>query len=115
MNFFYRPSNKYHARKTVVNGIKFDSQHEAERYLVLQDMQSRGLITGLELQKKFELIPNQYIEKKLVERKISYVADFVYMDKNGMHVEDAKGLKTEVYKIKKKLMLHVWGIQIEEV
>jgi len=116
MNFYYRPSNKYKAKKTVIDGIEFASKHEAERYLFLKNLKVAGQITDLQLQKRFELIPNQYIDGKLIEHKVSYVADFTYISKvDGLHVEDAKGIKTPQYIIKRKLMLQLYGIRIEEV
>ena len=109
--------SKYHNTRTEVDGIKFDSKHEAYRYVELKCMERTGLIKDLKLQVPFELIPNQRDNKgKVVERALKYVADFTYTTCTGKNVvEDAKGAKTEVYKIKKKLMRHVYGIEIMEV
>lgn len=111
-----RPS-KYGNRKTRVFGITFDSKHEAERYMELRAMEKAGKIKGLELQKTFVLVPNQMDEYgHVVERAIKYVADFTYKMPDGRTVvEDAKGCRTEVYKIKKKLMRYIFGIEIKEV
>lgn len=110
--------NKYGAKKvTTVDGQKFDSQKEHQRYVILKLMERAGKIKDLRRQVKYVLIPTQYdIHGKLVERECSYVADFVYYDfaLRREVVEDAKGMKTDVYKIKKKLMLYIHGIQIEE-
>ena len=108
--------NKYGARKTEVDGIVFDSKHEAERYAELKMMQKYGIISDLQLQVPFELIPAQKRRGKTI-RECKYVADFVYFDKEMEEtvVEDAKGMKTEVYKLKKKLMLWEYGIEIKEV
>ena len=123
----YRNKSKYGANKAVVDGITFDSRHEARRYSELKLLERAGEISDLELQVKFVLIPAQkepdrigarggVIKGKTIERECSYIADFVYKDKSGVQVvEDAKGMKTEVYKIKRKLMLFVHGIQIKEV
>ncbi len=106
--------SKYHNKKTVINGITFDSKHEAERYLELVFMQKSGLISDLKLQVPFELIPAVKINGK-TNRKAVYVADFVYKDEKGnMVVEDAKGVKTDVYKLKKKLMAWIHNIEIKE-
>lgn len=122
---------KYHNCKTIVNGIAFDSKKEAKRYKELHLLEKSGIITNLELQKKYVLIPSQreecdeiYVggkhkgEKKkgkVIEKECSYYADFVYLDKNGnVVVEDRKGIRTEAYKIKRKLMLHIHGIRIKE-
>ena len=71
--------------------------------------------TTEELQKRFELIPSQRIDGKVVERPCYYVCDFAYCEGGKQVIEDAKGMKTEVYKIKKKLMLYKYGIAIKEV
>jgi hypothetical protein len=102
-------SKKYLNIPTKVDGVKFDSRKEAHRYLVLKDRQNKGLISGLELQPSFELCP-AFIIDGVRHRKISYIADFSYSDKETGHtvVEDVKGVKviqTQVYKIKKKLFL----------
>lgn len=75
-----------------------------------------GKITNLELQKPFELIPAiTDMKGKTIQRATHYVADFVYEEGGRTVVEDAKGYKTEVYKLKKKLMLWRYGIEIREV
>ena len=107
---------KYGNRKTEVDGIVFDSRHEASRYIQLKYMMRFGLISDLELQVPFELIPKQKDRAGNVVRPVRYQADFVYKRPNGETVvEDAKGVRTEVYKIKKKLMLERYGIEIQEV
>ena len=96
--------------------MEFDSQKEAYRYLVLRDLEKRGLINNLELQKEFELIPAQKIDGKVVERAVKYIADFTYYDETGAFiVEDTKGFKTKEYIIKRKLMLYIHKIQIKEI
>lgn len=110
--------SKYSAQKTTFRGQTFDSKKEAERFAQLRYMQMGKLISGLECQVKFELIPNQKDENgKVIERAVNYVADFVYTDlKTGEQVvEDTKGVKTKEYIIKRKLMLHVHGIRIKEI
>jgi hypothetical protein len=75
-------------------------------------MERAGLIKDIQTQVKFELIPKQD-----GERACCYVADFVYTDCNTGKkvVEDTKGYRTEVYRIKRKLMLWVHGIKIIEI
>ena len=96
------------------------SLKERNRAAVLELMQKQGLISGLQKQVVYELIPAQYGEvngkKKCLERACTYRADFVYFDERTKElvVEDTKGCKTEVYKIKRKLMLHEHGIRIKE-
>lgn len=108
--------NKYGNRKTMVDGILFDSKKEAERWRELQLLQKAHLIRDLQRQYQFELIPKQMKDGKVAERAVKYVADFVYYDHDGnLVVEDAKGMKTDAYKLKKKMMLYFKGIEIKEV
>ena len=109
--------SKYGAKKTMVDGIQFDSRKESRRYAELKLLQKAGEISNLELQKKFLLIPSQKIGGRVVERECSYVADFVYTDtKTGnIVVEDTKGFRTKDYIIKRKLMRYLLGINIREV
>lgn len=106
---------KYYNKKTVYNGITFDSKKEADRYVVLTLLQKAGKITDLEVQVPFELIPSQKVDGLTVERPCVYKADFVYRENGKMVVEDTKGVKTKDYVIKRKLMLQVFGIQIREI
>lgn len=123
-----RSRNKYRNRKVEADGVVFDSVKEARRWRELTLLQSAGEISDLERQVKFELIPAQHepdrtgkrggtIKGKLLERKVEYIADFVYTDvKTGQRiVEDTKGVKTKDYIIKRKLMLYVHNIRVKEV
>lgn len=102
--------NKYGARKlTAPDGQKFDSVKEFHRWGCLRLLERAGKISDLKRQVSFELIPKQD-----GERACTYVADFVYYEDGKMVVEDCKGFKTDVYRIKKKLMLWVHGISIKE-
>ena len=103
-----------------MEGITFDSKKEAARFIKLRTMERDGMIKKLEWQVKFELIPSQRIGGKVVERACAYVADFVYEDMDGTkHVEDVKGYRGgvaySVFTIKRKLMLYVHGIMVEEI
>ena len=104
--------NKYHARKS--GGYASRKEHRRANELKL--LQKAGIISNLREQVRYELIPAQYDNQgKLIERACSYVADFVYTEKNGETiVEDTKGMRTDVYRIKRKLMLHVHGVKIIE-
>lgn len=109
---------KYRNRKVNVDGIWFDSIRESRRYGELKLLEKGGYISDLRLQVPYELIPTQKdITGKVIEHKVRYIADFVYFDKhkNQEVVEDAKGVKTDVYRLKKKMMLDKYGIQIKEV
>lgn len=115
---------------TKYNNVKckgYDSIHEYNRAKTLKMMVKKGLISDLQEQVRYELIPAQYKhyevqgarkmlkKKKLLERSVCYVADFQYMLNGELVVEDAKGVKTKEYIIKRKLMLHLHGIRIKEV
>ena len=102
--------SKYNNRKlTAPDGQKFDSVKEYHRWGCLKLMERAGAIQDLKRQVKYELIP-----KIGSERACSYIADFTYMQDGKLVVEDVKGVKTDAYKIKKKLMLWVHGIIIKE-
>lgn len=125
--------SKYFAKKTLVDGILFQSKKEAERYLVLKEQEKQGLISDLQMQVPFLLVPSQYedivkftpkrhnekIVKKLLEKKVEYKADFVYNRNGEMVVEDAKGYRDStayaLFVVKRKLMLYVHGIRVVEI
>ena len=97
--------SKYNARKTILDGIKFDSKKEARRYKELKLLEKAGEIKNLQLQPRFTL-QESFIHQGKTERKITYIADFMYEEKNGqIVVEDTKGYRTDVYKLKRKLFL----------
>ena len=127
-----RYKNKYYNIKTrTSDGLVFDSQREALRWEQLLLLQKAGNITDLQRQVVYELIPAQYETypryskkgerlkdgQRLLERKVEYVADFVYTDATTGEniVEDSKGMRTKDYIIKRKLLLAVHGIKIKEI
>lgn len=94
----------------------FDSKKESKRYTQLILMEKAGEVSNIQKQVKYELIPSQKQDGKVIERPCSYIADFVYQDKSGKTiVEDSKGFRTADYIIKRKLMLFIHGIKISEV
>lgn len=95
---------KYHNKKTTVDGIAFDSAAEARRYAELKLLERAGKIKDLKLQPMFELLPAFQKNGKRY-RKTTYIADFSYFDNESMKnvVEDVKGVKTQIYSLKKKL------------
>lgn len=123
----YRQQAKYANQKITVAGETFDSKREFRRYQELLLLQRAGKITDLRRQVKYELVPaqrepDQYgvhggLRKrgKVIENSVSYVADFVYIENGETVVEDAKGVRTDKYIIKRKLMLWVHGIRVREV
>ena len=121
-------------KKTVIDGIEFDSAKEARRYSELKLLQRAGKISGLELQKEYELIPAQYETferygkkgqrlkdgKRCIEKSCVYKADFVYTQDGQLVVEDTKGYRDPAsaayakFVIKRKLMLWRYGIRVKE-
>ena len=121
-------SNKYQNKKITVAGETFDSMKEYNRFCELRMMQRAGLITDLQRQVKYILIPTQrepdtigkrggVKQGKLLEKECAYIADFVYKENGETVVEDTKSeaTKTESYIIKRKLMLWLNGIRIREI
>lgn len=106
---------KYHAEKTELDGIVFDSKKEAQRYAELKLLERSGAIHNLQRQVRYELIPAQKKDGKTVERACHYIADFVYTENGKTVVEDVKGFRTKEYVLKRKLMLRVHGIEVREV
>lgn len=118
---------KYHNEPVKVNGIHFDSKKEANRFMVLMSMQSRGLIRGLKLQAQYTLQESYITDTGERVRAIRYVADFAYEratepDCTGtVHwlpvVEDVKSraTRTAKYEMKKKLLRERFGLAITEV
>ena len=108
--FKFKKSSKFGAKKTIVDGITFDSKWESERYGQLKAMERGGIVTDLELQVKYDIVINDI-------KICKYIADFVYKEESPDGeikeiVEDAKGFETPEFKLKKKLMKAVHGIDI---
>lgn len=101
---------KYHNRKTTYQGIQFDSIKELRRYQELILLEHAGHIRDLELQPRYNLVVNG-------QRIGYYKADFRYCDvaTGNLVVEDVKGVRTAVYRLKKKLVKALYGIEIVEV
>lgn len=131
--------SKYGNRKIKApDGQVYDSVKEYHRYCCLRLLERAGKISDLKRQVKYELIPAQteivetgerYKRNNLargisrgdpktktvcLERGVDYVADFVYKEDGKEVVEDAKGVRTDDYIIKRKLMLWIHGIRIKE-
>jgi len=101
--------SKYHSVKTEVDGIVFHSKKEAQRYCDLKLLVTNGDISNLELQPKYPIEVNG-------DHICTYIGDFLYFDRaSGRQVvEDTKGFKTSDYRLKKKLVRAVYGIDILE-
>lgn len=101
-----------------VNGIEFDSQSEADRYVELLVLQKAGVISDLVVQPHFDLIPAQKVPGKRGFRPHGYTADFQYVRDGQTIVEDVKSKRTREerdYIINRKLMWMLHGIYVEEV
>jgi hypothetical protein len=112
-----RRTTKYGNTKVTDAGITFDSKAEHKRWQYLTLLVKAKEIRDLRLQVPFELIPAQVSPSGKKERPTVYLADFCYIDaKSGCQVvEDVKGAVTPEFRLKRKLMLHVHGIEVKEV
>jgi hypothetical protein len=121
-------ANKFSARKTLVDGIEFDSDAESRRYLELVLLERAGEISNLELQPVFILQPSFKVKTTVLTpegrtrtktrtiRAITYRADFRYTDSTGqVVVEDVKGVETEAFRLKAKMTLYVHGVEVIKV
>ena len=99
------PRNKYHAKVTEIDGIRFDSQAEARRYVALKSMERSGEIIGLKIHPRY-ILQSPFIRDGRREREITYEGDFSYVKDNRLVVEDVKGLKTDLYKVKRKMFMY---------
>lgn len=117
-----RNGHKFNAVRTEVDGYQFASKAEAKRYVELKMLQKAGELSGLTLQPAFELsvdnadYPNNAFGRTIVIGK--YVADFLYYKKGKGRdpvIEDVKGMKTDLYRWKKKHVEAQYGITITEI
>lgn len=99
--------SKYGASKQTVDGITFDSKAEAERYSILKLLEKAGKIQRLEVHPVYPLVVNGMKIGK-------YIGDFHYLENGAGILEDVKGVKTAVYRLKKKLIKAIYGIEIRE-
>lgn len=116
---------KYKNKKITTDDGTFDSKGELKRWERLKKLNDMGIISDLKRQVKFELLPAQDLHEAVVrkgnkrasriEAPIEYVADFTYILDGELVVEDFKGIYTDEYKMKRKMMLYIHDIQIREV
>ena len=110
----YTKQNKYHNKKVIYDGIKFDSQKEKNRYIGLKQLERLGVIQNLQRQVKYELQPSFKLNGKTI-RSITYIADFVYIQDGVEIIEDTKGFRTKEYLLKKKLFEYKYQKEIKEI
>lgn len=103
--------HKYGAKQTEVDGHIFPSKAEAKRYIELKLLERAGQISNLRLQPKYEILP-----KFKSNQAIHYIGDFEYIENGKKVVEDVKGVKTAVYRLKKKMFEYKYpDIELREV
>ena len=102
--------SKYGAKRTEFKGRMFDSRAEQQRAIQLEMLTMAGDVRDVEYQPSFDLVVNGATVGR-------YVADFRYVDvaTGRTVVEDVKGVKTPVYRLKKKLMKAIHCIDVQEV
>lgn len=130
MGFKREKGKKYNNTKVEYDGIKFDSKKEMQRYIVLKDAENSGVISNLELQVKYELIPavrEKYIEHlktkdkvktRTLQLPITYTCDFQYLKNGVLIVEDVKAspkMLPKEFVLKEKMMFAFRGIKIKKV
>lgn len=108
---------KYGNKRVTIGERVFASMREADRFAVLSQQQAAGLITGLQCQVRFVLAPAVDLGEKRRKPALRYFADFVYIDvaTGEKIVEDAKGMSTPEYRIKRHLMMSEHGLLVREV
>lgn len=99
--------SKYKNKKTTIDGITFDSKKEGARYQELKLMEKAGAITCLALQPRYDLLPTVKWNGQTL-RKRSYVADFRYIENGKIVVEDVKGFRTPMYKLKRHIFVFMY-------
>lgn len=110
-----RRYSKYNSKKTVIDGIEFDSRFEAQRWCELRMLEKGGAIHNLRRQVVYELQPG-FKKNGVSFRPIRYIADFVYEENGQTVVEDTKGCLTDEYRLKKKLFEYRYhDLHIKEV
>jgi hypothetical protein len=121
---------KYNNTKVEFDGLKFDSKKEMLRYMALKDAESKGIISDLQTQVKYELIPavtEEYVEHlktkdriktRTVQLAITYKCDFAYIKDNQLVIEDVKAspkMLPKEYILKKKMLFALKGLRIKEI
>lgn len=107
---------KYNNTKKTVDGITFDSIIEARRYIILKARLEAGTISDLRLQPHYTIMEGYKDLSGTYIRPVQYIADFSYIDEDGKRiVEDVKGVRTEAYAIKRKLIRDRFGVDVVEI
>ena len=104
--------SKYRNKRTVVDGITFDSKAEARRYGELKLMERHGLIHNLKCHPRYVLL-EPFTVKGIRYRGVTYEADFSYTENGVEVVEDCKGFRTAVFRLKEKLFMDRYGDRVD--
>jgi len=107
--------NKYGARKTVVDGITFDSAKEARRYMDLRILQAAGVISDLNLKERFDFVINGRTVKMRNGQAARYTCDFTYIENGVKIIEEVKGFKVRDYPLRRAIFEHLYGVKLREV
>ncbi len=125
-----KKGQKYHNHKCEYRGITFDSERERDRYIILKEAEDNGIISNLQMQVSFELIPaikenyvvhlktKDKVKERTIQKATTYKCDFQYKKDGKTIVEDVKispFLIPKDFRLKEKLMLWRHGIQIKKV
>ena len=87
--------NKYGAKPTVVDGVRFASKLEATRWQELKLLERAGKIVDLRRQVKIALPAGP-----MKTPRRHYIADFMYWGADSRVIEDAKGHMTKEFAVK---------------
>lgn len=126
-----KKKNKYNAKKVIIDGIRFDSEKEGKRYVVLKKAQEEGIISDLELQPRYVILPAikdtrtkhfkrkpDEIEEYTIQQPVRYTADFRYIKDGKIVVEDVKGSKYTISRdlpLRLRLMRYFHNIKVRIV
>jgi hypothetical protein len=99
---------KYRNKRVAVDGYAFDSLAEAKRYGQLRTLETGGAISDLRVKTRYPLVVNG-------QECGYYEDDFNYMDRGARIVEDVKGMRTDLYRLKRRLVKAIYGIDIVEI
>jgi hypothetical protein len=130
VRFKRKKGNKYNASKASADGMEFDSTKERDRYLFLKQAEKNGIISNLELQPKYIILPaitdervkrlktKDKVESYTVQQPVRYTGDFRYVKDGLIVVEDVKGSKFTMSRdlpLRVKMLRYFHGIQVKLV
>lgn len=108
IKFNFKKKSKYNASRVAIDGVTFHSKKEGRRYKELLILQKAGVISDLVLQPKFPFVMGN-------KKMFTYIADFMYKCQGKEVIEDVKGVRTDVYRLKKKIIEQQFKVEIREI